>query len=160
MINLSKGKLTFKKVIQFFIEANFPIIEARQNHKLSLRKKKIDEMISRRRENSMMISEKKDYEIDPYILEIPQEMIDKVFTDYEDFYSFTRELLTSKNISHIMYAIYLIRSQSIKDKYVHAQYIFENNILSLMEEVLKLNLDNQKIVVSMHYIKIIILKRL
>ncbi len=98
-----------------------------------------------------MISEKKDFEIDPYILEIPREIIDKIFTDYEDFYSFTRKLLSSKNIPHMMYAIYLIRSQSIKDKYVHAQYIFENDILSLLEEILKQNLENQKIVVSMNY---------
>lgn len=151
IISSNRERIIFKKVINILILVNLHILDARQNHKLSLRKKKIDEIISRRRENNIIQSEKKDFEIDPVTLDIPQDIYDRVFIDYKDFYSFTRNLLTSCEINKIYYGIYLIRTQSIKDKYIHTEYIFENKIIDSMQVVLVQNLENQKIVVSEYY---------
>ena len=78
---------------------------------------------------------------------LSQEIYDKVFENHKDFYSFTSDLLNSNDLNKIKFGIYLIRTQSIKDKYVHAQYIFENKILEKLEWIMKNNLENQKIIV-------------
>ena len=96
----------------------------------------------------MMLAEKKDFEIDPNLLNIPKEILDHEFLNYEEFYSFIRNLLITYDKSKVKYAIYILRSQSAKDKYTHAEYVFQNDILNLLNKILIENIEDQAIVVS------------
>ena len=128
-----------------FIQNTKSYLNERDEFNLSLRKKKLNNLIFNRRKNLLnqinsISNNNKKYEIDYSKLELPKEIKEKKFNE-ENFSSNLITMLTSNNIDIIKYSIFLIRQTTIKKNF-SIQKLFNSNIIDYLFEFLKNNILN------------------
>ena len=128
-----------------FIQNTKSYLNERDEFNLSLRKKKLNNLIFNRRKNLLnqinsISNNNKKYEIDYSKLELPKEIKEKKFNE-ENFSSNLITMLTSNNIDIIKYSIFLIRQTTIKKNF-SIQKLFNSNIIDYLFEILKNNILN------------------
>ena len=128
-----------------FIQNTKSYLNERDEFNLSLRKKKLNNLIFNRRKNLLnqinsISNNNKKYEIDYSKLELPKEIKEKKFNE-ENFSSNLITMLTSNNIDIIKYSIFLIRQTTIKKNF-SIQKLFNTNIIDYLFEILKNNILN------------------
>ena len=124
----------------------------RLSNGLTLRKRRINAIISKRRGiDGFKVKSSEDYEINKEKLEIPKQVKDKKYEDIENFLSEMKQFILSDNIEFNKYALYCIRSQTITNESSNNRSIFSDllykqdfisNILNLIQKYI----DNKYIV--------------
>jgi len=131
---------------------NWDIVEARQNHKLSLRKEKVEEMITKRRLAGLKLWDKKEYEIDPSKLNVTDEMKNKEFLTFNEFYEFANGLLISHdNIDLIKLGIFLLRHHVTSQKEVHTNIMRRMNLFETLSNLIEKFIKIESIIVRLFY---------
>ena len=128
-----------------FIQNTKSYLNERDEFNLSLRKKKLNNLIFNRRKNLLnqinsISNNNKKYEIDYSKLDLPKEIKEKKFNE-ENFATNLITMLTSNNIDIIKYSIFLIRQTTIKKNF-SIQKLFNSNIIDYLFEILKNNILN------------------
>ncbi len=130
---------------------NFDILESRQNFKLSLRKKKIDEMITLKRLENIIKTDQKSNEIDIDSLNIDEETKHKEFLTIVDYQEFILELLSrdlTMDYDYVKLGIVLLRKDITAKKYYDNENFLIEVILKLNQIIVK-RLEDQNIIVTL-----------
>lgn len=147
-----KGNQITKKVrwhLNLFV-ANIDLVEARENYKLTLRKKKIDDFISTKRDISQQqnLNKESNYEININVLNIPQEVKEKKFESANDFYSFILQLLKSEDLNFVKFGVYLLRVHLSSARGFEAALNEHIEVVYILHEKLSKMTQDYSIIVS------------
>ena len=122
----------------------------REEYSLSLRKKKMNNYLMKRREENLEVSQtkklkKNPYEIIPEKLEISDEIRNKKYNSTSSFSDGMYNLLESKNINEIKFAIYHIRNQTLRSEFP-IDDMYKKNIVDKLMFTLFNNINEYDIV--------------
>ena len=122
----------------------------REEYSLSLRKKKMNNYLMKRREENLEVSQtkklkKNPYEIIPEKLEISEEIRNKKYNSSSSFSDAMNNLLESKNINEIKFAIYHIRNQTLRTEFP-IEEMYKKNIVDKLMITLFNNINEYDIV--------------
>ena len=122
----------------------------REQYSLSLRKKKMNNYLMKRREENLEVSQtkklkKNPYEIIPEKLEISDEIRNKKYNSTSSFSDGMYNLLESKNINEIKFAIYHIRNQTLRSEFP-IDDMYKKNIVDKLMFTLFNNINEYDIV--------------
>ena len=122
----------------------------REEYSLSLRKKKMNNYLMKRREENLEVSQtkklkKNPYEIIPEKLEISDEIRNKKYNSTSSFSDEMYNLLESKNINEIKFAIYHIRNQTLRSEFP-IDDMYKKNIVDKLMFTLFNNINEYDIV--------------
>jgi hypothetical protein len=125
---------------------NLNILESREEKRLSLRKKQIDDLFFNKRQmNKFSV----DLEINPFSLDLPKELLEKTCKNEEELIKFLTFLLKSNEIDYVKLGVLYCRrflSPKEKIKKTPAKLFVENGYLDIFLEHLKNTEDIQIIV--------------
>ena len=119
---------------------------------LSLRKRRINAIISKRRGiEGFKIQSKEDYEINLEKLEIPKEIKYKKYDDIDNFLSEMKKYILSDNIEYNKLALYSIRKQttsneSLNNKTILSNLLVKQDFISDILNLIQNNIDNKHII--------------
>ena len=122
----------------------------REEYSLSLRKKKMNNYLMKRREENLEVSQtkklkKNPYEIIPEKLEISDEIRNKKYNSTSSFSDEMYNLLESKNINEIKFAIYHIRNQTLRSEFP-IEEMYKKNIVDKLMMTIFNNINKYDIV--------------
>ena len=122
----------------------------REEYSLSLRKKKMNNYLMKRREENLEVSQtkklkKNPYEIIPEKLVISDEIRNKKYNSTSSFSDGMYNLLESKNINEIKFAIYHIRNQTLRSEFP-IDDMYKKNIVDKLMFTLFNNINEYDIV--------------
>ncbi len=122
----------------------------REEYSLSLRKKKMNNYLMKRREENLEESQtkkskKNPYEIIPEKLEISEEIRNKKYNSSSSFSDAMNNLLESKNINEIKFAIYHIRNQTLRTEFP-IEEMYKKNIVDKLMITLFNNINEYDII--------------
>lgn len=139
--------------------ASLDIVEARESHRMTLRKKKIDEIITKKRDE-VSIKNKQIFEIDPDQLMISNETREKIYEDMDEFLSDISNILLNEksDINNIKFAIYLIRNQFSSIRNSNKKIILKYNIIKALLSVLEKFSKDSAITVYIYSINLFSMK--
>ena len=122
----------------------------REQYSLSLRKKKMNNYLMKRREENVEESQikklkKNPYEIIPEKLEISEEIRNKTYYSPSSFSDAMINLLESQNINEIKFAIYHIRNQTLRSEFP-IEEMYKKNIVDKLMMTIFNNINKYDIV--------------
>lgn len=135
-----------------FHKTDMDILEARESHKLTLRKQNIESIITHRRERFAFSLDDKncELEINPESLIIPQDYIRREYDNDYDFYFAIKKLLINeeKDLNLVKLGIYLLRKSLSKAKNPPVEYLQKEGIINLMCRLIHNHIKDPKLIVN------------
>lgn len=124
----------------------------RLENSLSLRKRKINEILSKKRGfDRFKIDGQKDYKIELEEINIPYEIKNKKYDNLENFLKEIKKFIQSENIEYNKYALYCLRTQTISNegsnnKNEYAEQLQKQNFIFDILNLIQKYFDNKSII--------------
>lgn len=123
------------------------LAQERDDYRLSLRKKKIEDKIMQKRLNTPVPSEStKNYCIDPQTLKIKDEYKSKQFNTLEELVLFVANLLSSQNLDDILFGIFLLKKSNNLHNLPNEELLVQTNLIDYFYDLLNQYSDNKILV--------------
>ena len=143
----TKGSLNFKGTDE---EKN--LNNERLENSLSLRKRKINEILSKKRGFDKFKKDgKKEYQLEKDEINIPYEIKNKKYEDLDQFLKEMKKFIQNENIEYNKYAIYCLRihqlnNDSTNNKNLYSELLVKQNFIYDILNLIQKYLDNKKII--------------
>ena len=128
------------------------LINERLENSLSLRKRKINEILSKKRGFDIYKKEgKKEYHFEKEEIKIPNEIKNKKFEDLEHFSKEMKKYIQLENIEYNKYALYCLRihflnNDGTNNKNFYSELLVKQNFIYDILNLIQKYIDNKKII--------------